>query len=132
MIRILLATFLIVSCCAANLNDTEKLYNLLRIAGIDKEPLAKLKNSDSDDRLNSFEKCMQGLQHALTPNGVDVLSQMLLNSGKFVNQYGDPETCRDNPNTEYAILKLSGIPFKVELGIWAPADCDSEQVYNDN
>ena len=128
MIRVLLVSLLIVSCYSVNLKNTERLDDLLRITAMGIELQSKHTSSESVFKLNSFDECMQGLQHALTPNGVDMLGQMLLNSGKFVNQYGDPEACRDNPNTKYAILKLSGIPFKVEIGIWAPVGCDSEQV----
>ena len=106
MIRILLATLLIVSWSAINLRDTTQLKDLFRITTIDTEPQINQINNDSGEKLNSFDECMQGLQHALTPNGVDVLGQMLLNSGKFVNQYGDPEAWRDNPNTKYAIIKI--------------------------
>ena len=54
---------------------------------------------------------------------------MIMNSGKSVNQFGDPDQCRDDPNTEYAILRVTGVPLSIEIGLCTPKTCNSQQAY---
>lgn len=62
-------------------------------------------------------ECMNGLRAALEPGQNATLIAMLMNSGKSVNQFGDPDTCRDNPDTTYTIVKVVGVPVSLTLGI---------------
>ena len=126
MIKILIIALIWVVSIGKSLRDFKQLEDILKITTINPDPQQK---HQWDGNLDSFNDWMKGLQHALTPGGIDVLGQMLLNSGKFINQYGDPEACRDNPNTEYAILRVRGLPISIEIGICAPAGCDSEETY---
>ena len=83
----------------------------------------------SENQLSSSEACIEGIRQSLTPGGNDVLLSMIMNSGKSVNQLGDPDQCRDDPNTEYAILKVTGVPLSIEVGICTPKTCNTQQAY---
>ena len=122
MIRLFILGLITVIWGCNKFTESRQFDSLFRITTIGEQ-------KQSQSNLTDFNKCMNDLKYALSPGGIDLLGQMLLNSAKFINQYGDPDACRDNPNTEYVILKVMGIPIGLEIGIWAPAGWDSQEVY---
>ena len=38
-------------------------------------------------------------------------------SGKFINQLGDPDMCKDVEATELAILNVQGLGLKLDYGL---------------
>jgi hypothetical protein len=43
-----------------------------------------------------------------------------MNSGKSINQLGDPDMCKDDPTTEYVIIKVIGVPIPMMFGTCVP------------
>jgi hypothetical protein len=78
---------------------------------------------------SSNEACLDGLRKSLSPGGFSVLTSMLMNSGKSINQLGDPDMCKDDPTTEYVIIKVIGVPIPMMFGTCVPNAWNSKESF---
>ncbi|CAI2386557.1 unnamed protein product [Moneuplotes crassus] len=70
--------------------------------------------------------CMEHVRTALSPGGAQYLKILYSLSGKFVNELGNPELCRDIEQTEYVMMKImAGLSFTI--GLCVPNTCGTPE-----
>ena len=78
----------------------------------------QLQNLDENDRGDKDSVgCIDVLRHSLTPSGFDLQKLMISNSGKGINQLGNPDMCNDLPMTEYALFNIAVETFNSKFGV---------------
>ena len=83
--------------------------------------------------LNLTTKCSNRILHLLNHILQDsTLTNLVLYSGKNINQLGDYKTCRKDKHSEYIVFSLQGLSMdlSVNIGLCGPGDC-SLRDYNE-
>ena len=78
------------------------------------------------------DQCLLQVQKILTPEQIGNLTNMILKSGKGLNQLGLYEGCNELDNFEYVLLsvKQKANDFAViKIGVWAPVYWNKEEYF---
>ena len=102
--------------------------SLTTIGGLQDDDSSKTLGADQYQNDKSGE-CRDAMRDSFKSSNLAELAQLIQYTGKSINQFGDPEMCQNSPDTEYAILKVSGLPLMVEVGVCAPSICNEEDSY---
>ena len=78
------------------------------------------------------DECLLQMQNLLTPKQIGDLTNMVLKSGKGLNQLGLYEGCNDLDNFEYVLLSIKQKANNfaiIRVGVWAPKKCASQEYF---